>query len=259
MSDIKIHCSYCEQKLAVPLELVGSDIECPSCKNDIKVPIKEDSEKSSNKVSIRNKPGSEAIAKTNIPALTKGTGISKLNANVQQESNRKFVKPMTKVLRDLTDNGELHRFIPDKAMLALSVVFILPGFLLISFLGVPFVILSLIMLAGGIYFNTLFFIKGSSWVCDKHVGQNPALLTVVFTNSIEQLIGIVLQISGFPVGLRFLLGFFINIWIFELRLKRGYLKALLISLIIVALNIVLFITLGCAGAVFFGGMWLTQQ
>ena len=81
MSDIKIHCSYCEQKLAVPLELVGSDIECPSCKNDIKVPIKEDSEKSSNKVSIRNKPGSEAIAKTNIPALTKGTRISKLNAN----------------------------------------------------------------------------------------------------------------------------------------------------------------------------------
>ena len=37
MSELKIFCQNCRQKLAVPPELIGSEIECPSCNHTVKV------------------------------------------------------------------------------------------------------------------------------------------------------------------------------------------------------------------------------
>jgi DNA-directed RNA polymerase subunit RPC12/RpoP len=258
MSHVKILCENCQQKLAIPPELIGIEIECPSCGHKVLVPGQAESAQPSGKVSLKTQPPSPPAAKSSNVSLTQDAETSRSSTVGQPLPTRKLIKPMTKVLRDLTDDGELHRFIPDKAMLALSVIFFIPGVIDSIFLGIPFLVILLITVAAGVYFNTLFFIKGASWVCGRHVEQNPALVTVIFTNTIQSLITVLLTKAGIS-GLSFLLCLFINAWIFQLRLKEGFGKAILISLIIIALNIVLVFVLGCVGGIFFAGVWMTQQ
>ena len=259
MSHVKINCEKCQQKLAIPPELIGIEIECPSCGHKVLVPGQAESAEPSGKVSLKTQTPSPPATESSNVSLTQDAETSRSNTVGRPLSKRKIIKPMTKVLRDLTDDGELHRFIPDKAMLALSVIFFIPGVIDSIFLGIPFLVILLITVSAGVFFNTLFFIKGASWTCGRHVEQNPALVTVIFTNAIQSLITVLLTKAGVGSGLSFLLCLFINAWIFELRLKEGFGKAILISLIIIALNIILVFVLGCVGGIFFAGVWVTQQ
>ena len=258
MSGLKIFCQNCRQKLAVPPELIGSEIECPSCNYTVKVTKEIESRQPPGKVSLKTKtPPTPAASSVNV-SPTQGATASSSSTLSPPPPRRKVINPVTKIIRNSTDDGDLHSFLPDKAMLGLSVLFILPGVAQGAMLGIPFLALTLITLVLLIFFNTLFFIKGVSWVCNRHVEQNPALITIIFTNGITSLISTLLDLAGIGPGLVFLLSFLIYTWIFELRLKEGVGKAMLISLIIIALNIVLMVVLGCVVGMFFAGIVMSR-
>ena len=68
-----------------------------------------------------------------------------------------------------------------------------------------------------------------------------------------------LSFVGVDLGLGVLvISLFINAWIFELRLKEGFGNAILISLMIFVLNVVLVFVLGCVGAMFFAGIFMSR-
>jgi len=258
MSEVKILCQNCQQKLAIPPELIGSEIECPSCNHTVRVTKQTEAARPSGKVSLQTQPPPlPAAASTNV-SLTKDATASSSSTAASPSSGKKVINPATKTIRDTVNDGHLHKFfgLSDKTMLGLSVIFVLPELIGNAFAGILFLVISLISLPVMVFFNTLFFMQGVSWICGRHVEQTPALLTVFFTSSITSLmIGLVGIVVGVNLGLGALvISLFINAWIFELRLKEGFGKAMLVSLMIFVLNIVLLFTIGCIGGLLIAGV-----
>ena len=261
MSEVKIFCQNCQQKLAIPSELIGSEIECPSCNHTVKVPKQTEPAQPSGKVSLQTQPPPPpTAASANVSLIQDATAPSSSTVS-PPPSRRKVINPVTKIIRNSIDDGRLHSFygLSDKAMMGLSTIFLLPQLIGAALLSIPFLVLTVITLVVTIFFNTLFFMKTVSWICGRHVEQTPALLTVFFTNSIGSLMTGLLSFVGVDLGLGVLLiSLFINAWIFELRLKEGFGNAILISLMIFVLNIALAFALGCVGAMFFAGVIMSQ-
>jgi len=261
MPEVKIFCQNCRQKLAIPPELIGSEIECPSCNHTVKVTEQIESGQPPGKVSLKTQPPpTPAAVSANVSPTQGATTLSSSTAS-PPPPRRKAINPVTKIIRDSIDDGRLHSFygLSDKAMLGLSAIFLLPHLIGVALLSIPFLVGTVIALVVTIFFNTLFFMKTVSWICGRHVEQTPALLTVFFTNSISSLMTGLLSFVGVDLGLGVLvISLFINAWIFELRLKEGFGNAILISLMIFVLNVVLVFVLGCVGAMFFAGMLMSR-
>ena len=230
MTDLKINCPNCNQKLQLPESLCGQEIECPLCKTIIKVPVATLETTKTPQISITPSVKSSPSASKSKKSTAKATSAQMMN-------------------RD----KDLHDFLSTNVMLGLSVVFLIPLLLSSSALGVPFLFIHVFFLALTVFINGHFFRKGADWVCGRDIESSAALLTVFFSNSIAGLVtGIIGLIVGDIFSIFIVILLITNAIIFELRLREGFGKAMLISLIIFVID--LLIALLFCGVIFAVGM-----
>jgi len=227
---MKIPCSNCNQRLEIPEELAGQTIECPTCNTSLVVPSIEVPPPATPQISITPSVKSSPSAPKSKKSTAKATSAKMMN-------------------RD----KDLHDFLSTNVMLGLSVVFLIPFLLSSSALGVPFLFIHVFFLALMVFINGHFFRKGADWVCGRDIESSAALLTVFFSNSIAGLVtGIIGLIVGDIFSIFIVILLITNVIIFELRLREGFGKAMLISLIIFVID--LLIGLLFCGVIFAAGM-----
>jgi len=122
-------------------------------------------------------------------------------------------------------------------------------------LGTIGLVIGLISLAITTIINSFLFIKTTEWICGRFVQQSASLITIFFTSSISGLLNSLAVMAGMSNNsiISLLLLFAIQTYVFQLRLKEGFVKSLAIAVIMFVLNIVLTIGLGCILGVFLIG------
>ena len=236
---MKTPCPNCNQRLDIPEELLGETIECPACNGSITIPAPDPPAPEQNETAIDKN--------TEIPTLQ-----SKIKSKPSPKPSRspkiKKINPVSRMMKEGADDGALHDFLPDKLMIGIPVACSIISLLILTiFLGSIGLVIGLISLAVTTIINSLFFIKTTNWICGRFVQQTPALITIFFTSSLSGLLNsLALMIGISNNGIISLLTLFtIQTFVFQLRLKEGYIKALAIAVIMFVLNIILYIGLGC--------------
>ena len=166
------------------------------------------------------------------------------------------------MINERSDDGALHDFLPDKLMIGIPIAITIIS-LLISIMagGIPGLVLNILSLIVFTFINAFLFIKTTNWVCGRYIHQNSAISTVFFTSSISGLLGALIGMAGISDGgLTYLISLFaIQTYIFELRLKEGYIEALKIAVLMFILNIIISIGLGCILGIFAVGTVASQM
>jgi len=236
---MKTSCPNCNQRLDIPEELSGQTIECPACNGRITVPASDPAASEKNEADIDNK--------SEIPTLQ-----SKIKSKPSPKPSRspkiKKINPVSRMMKEGADDGALHDFLPDKLMIGIPVACSIISLLILTiFLGSIGLVIGLISLAVTTIINSLFFIKTTNWICGRFVQQTPALITIFFTSSLSGLLNSLALMIGISNNeiISLLTLFTIQTFVFQLRLKEGYIKALAIAVIMFVLNIILYIGLGC--------------
>lgn len=142
---------------------------------------------------------------------------------------------------------DLHDFLSTNVMLGLSVVFWIPS-LLSSFSswGFPFLFIHIFFSALMVFIDGHFFRKGAAWVCGRDIESSAALLTIFFSNSVAGLVTGIIGLITVDISIfaTIVILPFSHALIFELRLREGLGKAMLISLIIFGINLLIALLLG---------------
>lgn len=236
---MKTPCPNCNQRLDIPEELAGQTIECPTCNTSITVPTSDLPAPEQNEANINRT--------TEIPNL-KSRIKSKPSPKPSRSPTIKKINPVSRMMNESADDGALHDFLPDKLMIGIAVACSIISLLILTiFLGPIGLVIGLISLAITTIINSFFFIKTTNWICGRFVQQTPALITIFFTSSISGLLNSLAVMVGVSNNeiISLLLLFAIQTYVFQLRLKEGYIKALAIAVIMFVLNIILYIGLGC--------------
>ncbi|MFL2911323.1 MAG: hypothetical protein EVA72_06585 [Limisphaerales bacterium] len=241
---MKIPCPNCNQRLDIPEELSGQTIECPACNSSIIIPD------SDTLVPEQNDADTDKISK--IPTLQ-----SKIKSKPSPKPSRspkiKKINPVSRMMNEDSDDGVLHDFLSDKLMIGIPIACSIVSLLILTiFLGPIGLIVGLISLGITTIINSFLFIKTTEWICGRFVQQTAALITIFFTSSISGLLNslaVMVSISNNGI-ISLLLLFAIQTYVFQLRLKEGFIKALAIAVIMFVLNIILMFVLGCVFGLF---------
>ena len=238
---MKTPCPNCNQRLDIPEELSGQTIECPACNVNI---------------NVRNSslPAPEQN-EDKIPSLQ-----SKIKPKPSPKPSRspriKKISPVSRMMNEGADDGALHDFLPDKLMIGIPVACSIVSLLILTMvLGPIGLVTGLIILAITTIINSFLFIKTTEWICGRFVQQSASLITIFFTSSISGLLNSLAVMAGMSNNgiISLLLLFAIQTYVFQLRLKEGFIKSLAIAVIMFVLNIILTIGLGCILGVFLIG------
>ena len=97
MSELKIFCQNCRQKLAVPPELIGSEIECPSCNHTVKVTEQIESGQPPGKVTLKTQTAPTPTAASANVSPTQGATASSSSTLSPPPPRRKVINPVTKI------------------------------------------------------------------------------------------------------------------------------------------------------------------
>ena len=250
---MKIPCPNCNQRLDIPEELAGQIIECPICNGSITIPTSDQPASEQSEANIDKK--------TEIPSL-QSRSKPKPSPKPSHSSKIKKINPVSRMINERSDDGALHDFLPDKLMIGIPTAITIIS-LLISIMagGIPGLVLNILSLIVITFINAFLFIKTANWVCGRYIHQNPAISTVFFTSSISGLLGSLIGMAGISDGgLTYLISLFaIQTYIFELRLKEGYIEALKIAVLMFILNIIISIGLGCILGIFAVGTVASQM
>ena len=238
---MKTPCPNCNQRLDIPEELSGQTIECPACNVNITV-----------RTSILPAPEQN---EDKIPSLQ-----SRIKPKPSPKPSRspkiKKISPVSRMMNEGGDDGALHDFLPDKLMIGIPVACSIVSLLILTMvLGPIGLVTGLIILAITTIINSFLFIKTTEWICGRFVQQSASLITIFFTSSISGLLNSLAVIADMSNNgiISLLLLFAIQTYVFQLRLKEGFIKSLAIAVIMFVLNIILTIGLGCILGVFLIG------
>jgi|TARA_B100000530_G_C15867571_1_gene452020 hypothetical protein len=240
---MKTRCQYCNQKLEIPEELIGSKIECPACNKDIEIreSLTSNDENDLSKTDLKNDQ-----------KISLGSTKSHKGKDFKKTSNptrHKIINnPTGRLIKNDLSDGFLNDFIPENMMIWISVLLLIISSLL-SYLqmGVPGLFLSFISTLVFVFLNTVFFIRITNWLCGRYVNQYAAFSTIIFTAAISSIPNELINLAGIQTG-SFLYVIFILLIqsvIFDLRLKEGLGKSFGIAFFIFLLNIAIAFCLGC--------------
>jgi len=97
-----------------------------------------------------------------------------------------------------------------------------------------------------VFIDGHFFRKGAAWVCGRDIESSAALLTIFFSNSVAGLVTGIIGLITVDISIfaTIVILPFSHALIFELRLREGLGKAMLISLIIFGINLLIALLLG---------------